>query len=295
MCAYGNEPYDVDEPFPRGRRRLPRAGRRGSSRPRGTSPSALVGRRVVDRRAARRGRRSAETSATVRRLQAVSCLPGRLRPRTPSSRCPAPLHAVSADAPRGRVEAQRRPADRRHVARSGRVLDAVAAVTGGHGDRDPRVVERGVGRVSVETRRRRSCCEMTVAPCAGGAVHRGRRGRRRRRAASTSRILQLGQIARDLSTSSEISMRPAGVGARRLASPFWPIFRSSRSPSCRRGGRLAAVHREVRLGGRVVVGVDDRDRLRVRRRGGQLVRGVELLRRQAGRRRRRVRGALRCR
>ncbi len=105
------------------------------------------------------GSATADTSATIRLLQPVSCLPARLGgvPAAPTARptvgvargAPHALHPP-AGAAAGLGEAG--PAHGGHVVRGGRVLDAVAAVAGAGEDRHPRVVEvlavsGGVGRV----------------------------------------------------------------------------------------------------------------------------------------------------
>jgi hypothetical protein len=113
--------------------------------------------------------------------------------------------------------------------------------------------------------------EITVAPRVAAVFSAAARLTRLLLVASTSRILQFWQIACAVSTSSAISSaQPAFRGGVGPAAPLWLTF--AKQPFARRAGGQPegrAEDAEVALDRRRVIGVDDRDRLAGRARGGR--------------------------
>ena len=195
-------------------------------------------------------------SATVRLAQPVSFCHDGLASIRRAARAGAAVrvvrrapHGLDPAARRRRRLGQRRAADRGHVRRRRRILDAVATIARRREDADARVVE--VLRV------RRRVARVLAAAVAvrddrraqrHGRVHRRCRGRPSlAEVASTSRILQFGHAAETMSRSSAISPAQPRVGRRQRAgrAALVHLLEAAVRRGARRQAELRAIGPEV--------------------------------------------------
>ena len=244
---------------------------------------------VVDGSAGRRGGVGGDVGdaafgpAPRQRPVAVRELP-RLRGLEGAAAASAPRPDRLAAVAVPRAERERGAADRRHIGRGRRIFGGVAAVSGRGGDRDALVVIR-----SIDGLRRGLAAAVAVGDLVGAergsCVDGGFQvGEGVRRGLDEEDLAVLADRVGDLDVERDLE-RPAAVLARIGAFDAFLVDLAEaavRGRAFRQPERFA-VEGEVGFDRRRVVGVDDRNRLRGRRFGGQLVGAVELGRAVAGR------------